>query len=59
MDQIRDLHAEDFDVSVEPGVTLHTLNTYLRDTGLWFPVGMCTSVIGVISNVLCRFRSGC
>ena len=33
------LHAEDFDVTVQPGVTRETLNTHLRDTGLWFPVG--------------------
>ena len=39
MDQILDLHPEDFDVTVEPGVTQKTLNAYLRDTGLWFPVG--------------------
>ncbi|XP_054633316.1 probable D-lactate dehydrogenase, mitochondrial [Dunckerocampus dactyliophorus] len=38
MDQILDLHQEDFDVTVEPGVTRKTLNAYLRDTGLWFPV---------------------
>lgn len=39
MDQILDLHQEDFDVTVEPGVTRKALNAYLRDTGLWFPVG--------------------
>nr|XP_057943773.1 probable D-lactate dehydrogenase, mitochondrial [Doryrhamphus excisus] len=38
MDQILDLHQEDFDVTVEPGVTRKTLNAHLRDTGLWFPV---------------------
>ena len=40
MDRIERLHAEDFDVTVEPGVTRETLNTHLRDTGLWFPVGL-------------------
>ena len=39
MNEIDRLHAEDFDVTVEPGVTRETLNTHLRDTGLWFPVG--------------------
>lgn len=39
MDQVLDLHQEDFDVTVEPGVTRKGLNSYLRDTGLWFPVG--------------------
>ncbi|XP_054631853.1 probable D-lactate dehydrogenase, mitochondrial [Dunckerocampus dactyliophorus] len=43
MDQILDLHQEDFDVTVEPGVTRKTLNAYLRDTGLWFPVGAFSS----------------
>ncbi|XP_077425745.1 putative D-lactate dehydrogenase, mitochondrial [Vanacampus margaritifer] len=38
MNQILDLHQEDFDVTVEPGVTRKNLNAYLRDTGLWFPV---------------------
>ena len=39
MDQVLDLHQEDFDVAVEPGVTRKALNSYLRHTGLWFPVG--------------------
>ena len=39
MDQITDFHAEDFDVSVQPGVTRNGLNEYLRDQGLWFPIG--------------------
>lgn len=39
MDQIRALNAQDFSVVVEPGVTHRALNTYLRDSGLWFPVG--------------------
>ncbi|MEQ2236693.1 hypothetical protein ILYODFUR_015315 [Ilyodon furcidens] len=44
MEQILDLHQEDFDVTVEPGVTRKTLNAYLRDTGLWFPVGQSRSL---------------
>lgn len=39
MDRILELNREDFSVVVEPGVSRKTLNTYLRDTGLWFPVG--------------------
>lgn len=39
MDQISELNAEDFTVAVEPGVTRKALNSYLRGSGLWFPVG--------------------
>jgi FAD/FMN-containing dehydrogenase len=39
MDQIISVHEEDFDVTVQPGVTRLALNNHLRDTGLWFPVG--------------------
>ncbi|KAM4573038.1 putative D-lactate dehydrogenase, mitochondrial [Odontesthes bonariensis] len=52
MDQILDLHPEDFDVTVEPGVTRKTLNAYLRDTGLWFPVdpGADASLCGMAAT---------
>ncbi|ETE67849.1 hypothetical protein L345_06360, partial [Ophiophagus hannah] len=39
MDQISDLNPEDFTVAVEAGVTRKALNKYLRESGLWFPVG--------------------
>lgn len=39
MDRILALNTEDFSVVVEPGVTRKALNTHLRDSGLWFPVG--------------------
>ncbi|EDL92575.1 lactate dehydrogenase D, isoform CRA_b [Rattus norvegicus] len=39
MDQIMELNTEDFSVVVEPGVTRKALNTHLRNSGLWFPVG--------------------
>ena len=39
MDSIVEVHTEDFYASVQPGVTRKTLNSYLRDTGLWFPIG--------------------
>jgi len=39
MDAVVELNAEDFDVTVQPGVRRRALNHYLRDVGLWFPVG--------------------
>ena len=42
MDQIVSVNSDDFDCSVQPGITRKGLNNYLRDTGLWFPVGKQT-----------------
>ena len=39
MKNIISVNAEDFDTTVECGVSRVTLNNYLRDTGLWFPIG--------------------
>ncbi|XP_046889682.1 probable D-lactate dehydrogenase, mitochondrial isoform X2 [Hypomesus transpacificus] len=52
MDSVLDLHEEDFDVTVEPGVTRKALNSYLRDTGLWFPVdpGADASLCGMAAT---------
>nr|XP_020470349.1 probable D-lactate dehydrogenase, mitochondrial [Monopterus albus] len=52
MDQVLHLHQEDFDVTVEPGVTRKALNAYLRDTGLWFPVdpGADASLCGMAAT---------
>jgi D-lactate dehydrogenase (cytochrome) len=38
MNRVLEVHAEDLDCVVEPGVTREALNTYLRDTGLFFPI---------------------
>jgi D-lactate dehydrogenase (cytochrome) len=42
MDQILELNEEDFDCTVQPGVTREALNRRLKDTGLWFSVGQCS-----------------
>lgn len=39
MNQITAFHPEDFDVTVQPGITRKELNHFLKDHGLWFPVG--------------------
>lgn len=38
MDQIVQVNAEDFDVTVQAGVRREHLNEYLRDVGLFFPI---------------------
>lgn len=52
MDQVLDLNTEDFHVTVEPGVTRKSLNSYLRDSGLWFPVdpGADASLCGMAAT---------
>ncbi|XP_029464732.1 probable D-lactate dehydrogenase, mitochondrial isoform X2 [Rhinatrema bivittatum] len=52
MDSILDLNVADFHVTVEPGVTRKALNSYLRDSGLWFPVdpGADASLCGMAAT---------
>lgn len=38
MNRVLAVNAEDLDCTVEPGVTREDLNTYLRETGLFFPI---------------------
>lgn len=38
MDQVLRVNAEDLDCTVQAGVTRKDLNSYLRDTGLFFPI---------------------
>ena len=52
MDRVLAVHAEDFDVVVQPGVTREALDAHLRETGLFFPVdpGANATLGGMIST---------
>lgn len=52
MTEIEAVHPEDFDATIQAGVTRLALNTYLRDTGLWFPIdpGADASLCGMCAT---------
>ncbi len=52
MDRVLDIHQEDMDATVQPGVTREALNRELRATGLFFPVdpGANASIGGMAST---------
>ena len=52
MDKVLEVHAEDLDCVVEPGVTRQALNEHLRATGLFFPIdpGANASLGGMAST---------
>lgn len=52
MDRVLAVNAEDFDCTVQPGITREALNAHLRETGLFFPVdpGANATLGGMIST---------
>ena len=52
LDQIVEVCPGDFYCTVGPGVTRSKLNTFIRDTGLWFPIdpGADASLCGMTAT---------
>ena len=59
--QVLELNVEEKYVWVQPGIVLDTLNSYLKQFGLWFPVDVSTSsratIGGMTGNNSCGSRS--
>ena len=52
MNEVVEVHQDDLTVTVQPGITRKALNTWLRDTGLFFPIdpGADASLGGMAST---------